>query len=131
VLSIGAAIVILAGCGASQPPVGAQGAMRQSSALAPHADRGKSWMRQDARSDDLLYVSSYDKYVNVYSYPKKTRRNSDRFWHSRGRLQRQIQQRVDHQQSERLSLRIHEPVTWPWAPALRFSLSIVTRSDAD
>jgi hypothetical protein len=39
-----AAAVPLAGCGGSQPPIGAPGAMAQTSAIATHAERGKSWM---------------------------------------------------------------------------------------
>jgi hypothetical protein len=39
-LSIGAAAVLLAGCGGSQPPLGAPGAMPQGSAIVAHADRG-------------------------------------------------------------------------------------------
>jgi hypothetical protein len=43
-LSICAAAAMLAGCGGSQPPIGAPGAMAQTSAIATHAERGKSWM---------------------------------------------------------------------------------------
>jgi hypothetical protein len=35
---------MLAGCSGSQPPIGAPGAMPQTSAIATHADRGKSWV---------------------------------------------------------------------------------------
>jgi hypothetical protein len=38
------AVALLTGCGGSQPPIGAPGAMPQASAIAMHADRGKSWM---------------------------------------------------------------------------------------
>ena len=63
------AVALLAGCGGSQPPIGAPGAMPQTSALATHADRGKSWMLPEAKSEDLLYVTNYS-HVSVYTYPK-------------------------------------------------------------
>jgi len=50
---------LLAGCGGSQPPIGAPGAMLQSRAIATHADRGGSWMLPEARRDSSkawLYV---------------------------------------------------------------------------
>ncbi len=62
-----AAAAMLAGCGGSQPP----GAMPQTFAIATHADRGKSWMLPEAKSQDLLYVSRNSPgEVSVYSYPK-------------------------------------------------------------
>jgi hypothetical protein len=64
------AAAMLAGCGGSQPPIGAPGAMTQTSAIATHADRGKSWMLPEAKSEDLLYVSdSRAVSVYVFSYP--------------------------------------------------------------
>ena len=63
------AVAMLAGCGGSQQPIGAPGAMPQTSALATHADRGKSWMLPEAKADDLLYISNVYT-VTVYSYPK-------------------------------------------------------------
>ncbi len=70
-LSSWAAAVTLAGCGASQPPIAAPGAVAPSQvpAIATHANHG-SWMLAEAKSENLLYVSSYYEYVNVYSYPK-------------------------------------------------------------
>jgi hypothetical protein len=59
---------MLAGCGGSQPAIGAPGAMPQTSAIAAHADRGTSWMLPEAASQDLLYVSSHN-YVSIYTYP--------------------------------------------------------------
>lgn len=50
------AVAMLTGCG-SQPLIGAPGAMRQTSAIAPHAGRGGSWMLPGAVVHDLLYVS--------------------------------------------------------------------------
>ena len=60
--------LLLAGCGGSQPPIGAPGAMLQSRANARHAARGGSWMLPQAASQDLLYVSD-TTWVSVYSYP--------------------------------------------------------------
>jgi hypothetical protein len=58
------AAALLAGCGGSQPPIGAPGAMPQTSALTMHAERGKSWMPEgsikaswmakDAKKKNLL-----------------------------------------------------------------------------
>ncbi len=71
VMVSGAIVAILAGCGGSQPPIGAQGAMQQSAALQTQAaqrDDSRSWMTPDAASQDLLYVSSHS-WVSVYTYP--------------------------------------------------------------
>jgi hypothetical protein len=38
-----------AGCGASQPPIGAPGAMPQGTRIATHAEHGKSWMLPEAK----------------------------------------------------------------------------------
>ncbi len=48
-LSIAAATAMLAGCGGSKPPIGAPGAMPQTSAIATRSERGKS-------HGDLVYV---------------------------------------------------------------------------
>jgi hypothetical protein len=73
-LSTLAAITLLAACGGSQPPIGAPDAMPQTSALATHADRGKSWMLPEAKSEDLLYVAASPDGPNgsvyAYSYPQ-------------------------------------------------------------
>jgi hypothetical protein len=62
---------MLAGCGGSQPPIGALGTMPQTSALAAHAVRGKSWMLAQAKSEDLLYVSDIGTDdVLIFSYPQ-------------------------------------------------------------
>jgi hypothetical protein len=66
--SISAALALLAGCGGSQPPIGAPGAIPQSRAIVTHAARGTSWMAPDAVTQDLLYVSNCC-WVSVYSYP--------------------------------------------------------------
>jgi hypothetical protein len=71
-LSIFAGAGILAGCGGSQPPIGAPGAMPQSRAIATHAARGKSWMTPEAKSEDLLYVAGgiSNHGIYVFSYPR-------------------------------------------------------------
>ena len=68
-LAMGAASVLLAGCGGSQPPVGVPGAMPQTLAIATHAAHGKSWMLPEAKNQDLLYVSTDNSGVYVYAYP--------------------------------------------------------------
>jgi len=67
-------VALLAGCGGSQPPIGAPGAMPQSRAIATHAARGGSWMLPEVRrAKELLYISDQaTDYVYVYDY--KTRR---------------------------------------------------------
>ena len=40
---------MLAGCGGSQPPIGAPGVMPQSRAIAMHAAGGGSWMLPEAK----------------------------------------------------------------------------------
>jgi hypothetical protein len=68
-LTISAA-ALLAGCSGSQPPIGAPGAMPQTSARATHADRGTSWMLPEAKNQDLLYLSTANPgEVSVFSYP--------------------------------------------------------------
>jgi hypothetical protein len=64
-----AAAAVLTGCGGSQPPIGAPGAMPQTSAIATHADRGKSWMLAEAKSEKLLYVVEATE-VTIFSYPQ-------------------------------------------------------------
>jgi hypothetical protein len=70
-LSISAAAAFLAGCGGSQPPIGAPGAMPQSRAIATRAQRGGSWMLPESSKQSLLYVADYRaNAVYAYSYPK-------------------------------------------------------------
>jgi hypothetical protein len=65
-----AVLGLLAGCGGSQPPIGAAGAM-QAGAIATHADRGRSWMLPGTSSgSDLLYVAGYGGILSVISYPQ-------------------------------------------------------------
>jgi hypothetical protein len=63
------AAALLAGCGGSQPPIAAPGAMQQTPAIATHAAHGKSWMLPDAASQDLLYISD-DNAIKIYAYPQ-------------------------------------------------------------
>jgi hypothetical protein len=68
-LAIGVAAAMLAGCGGSQPPIGAPGAMPQTSASATHADRGTSWMLSEAKKiKELLYAGDGG---DVYVYDLK------------------------------------------------------------
>jgi hypothetical protein len=70
-LTCSAAAAMLAGCGGSQPPIAAPGAMPQTPAIATLADRGKSWMLPEAKSEDLLYASDvHNNVVDVYSFPR-------------------------------------------------------------
>jgi hypothetical protein len=61
---------LFAGCGGSQSPIGAPGAMPQSRAIATRAARGESWMLPEARKvKELLYVSDdATRFVYVYNY---------------------------------------------------------------
>jgi hypothetical protein len=71
-LGICAAAAMFAGCGGSQPPVGAPGAMPQSQAVATHAAHGTSWMAPQAtKIKELLYVSD-GATSNVYVYDYKS-----------------------------------------------------------
>jgi len=68
-LTMGSA-ALLAGCGGSQPPIGAPGAMPQSGAAAQHASHGGSWMLPEATGEDLIYaVVGCDFSTCVFSYP--------------------------------------------------------------
>jgi|HubBroStandDraft_5_1064220.scaffolds.fasta_scaffold04630_6 hypothetical protein len=67
-LGLSVAAALLAGCGGSQPPIVATGAVAPTAAVAAHADRDKSWMDSSAgRIKRLLYVSN-EFYGNVYVY---------------------------------------------------------------
>jgi hypothetical protein len=63
------AVAMLAGCGGSQPPIGVPGAMPQTSTIAAHADRGKSWILPGAKSGDLIYAAGGCGGTCVISYP--------------------------------------------------------------
>jgi hypothetical protein len=64
------AAALLAGCGGSQPPIGAPGAMPQSSAVATSIGHGKSWMLPGSSGGDLIYVASYPTAVLSYTTGK-------------------------------------------------------------
>lgn len=68
-LGICAAIAMLTGCGAAQPPVGAPGAARQ--AIGPaRATYSGSWMLPEAKVEDLLYVTNQGPHdMLVFAYP--------------------------------------------------------------
>lgn len=68
-LSISAAAALLAGCGAPRLPIGAPDVVPQSRVSAMPADRTGPWMLPEAKSEDLLYVSTVYSGVYVYSYP--------------------------------------------------------------
>ncbi len=63
------AAAVLASCGGSQPPIGAQGAMPRSRVASAHSDRSGSWMLPEAKGEDLLYISDF-RTVKVYAYPQ-------------------------------------------------------------
>jgi hypothetical protein len=65
---------MLAGCGGSQPPIGAPGAISQTSAIATRAERGGSWMLPEAKRESLLYVSisSASGPVDVFDYKSRS-----------------------------------------------------------
>ena len=55
-LSGGLAMVLLSGCGGTQLPIGAPGAMPQSRGIAQKADRIGSWMSPQARHKKIKHV---------------------------------------------------------------------------
>ncbi len=67
-LSSCVAAAILAGCGGSQPPIGAPGAMPQGRAAPTHAAHGRSWMLPEAKKNDLVYISNGSYGVEVYTW---------------------------------------------------------------
>ena len=70
-LSICVTTGMLAGCGGSQPPIGAPGAMQQTPTNATHADRGASWMLPGTSSgNDLVYAADPAGALWVISYPQ-------------------------------------------------------------
>jgi hypothetical protein len=64
-LSTCVAVVMLTGCGGSQPLIGAPGAMAQSRAIAAHTSR-----RAPASGEDLLYATGGCGGACVLSYPQ-------------------------------------------------------------
>ena len=65
--ALGVAVALLAGCGGSQPPVAAPGAMPHTPAIATHAERGGSWMLPEAKSGDPTCCHPKPKLVNCKS----------------------------------------------------------------
>ena len=59
----------LLAAGGSQPPIRAPGAMPQTSAIAAHPERDKSWMRSRTSRGDLIYVAAAGKSY-VLTYPQ-------------------------------------------------------------
>ena len=68
-LSTSVVAALLAACGGSQTPIGAPRAMPQTSAAAQHAARGKSWMRPEATTSDLIYATGGCDGTCVIAYP--------------------------------------------------------------
>jgi hypothetical protein len=66
---VSAVAFFLSGCGGSQSPIGAPGAVPQASTVSAHAARGKSWMLPGAKSGDLIYVVDGCGGTCVLSYP--------------------------------------------------------------
>ena len=63
---------MLAACGV-QLPIGAPGAMPQTSTIAMHVERGRSWMLPEGKKiKKLLYVSDWaTNDVFVYDYTER------------------------------------------------------------
>ena len=66
-LSAGAA-ALFAGCGGSQPPIGAPSAVPQSGAVTSDAERGSSWMLPEAKRPKSILMYAGGLYGNVYIY---------------------------------------------------------------
>ncbi len=67
--TVTAAAALLPGCGGSQPPFGAPGAMPQGRSIATYAARSGSWMLPEAKSGDLLYLLTDVNLAYVLAYP--------------------------------------------------------------
>jgi len=69
-LTVGVAVALLAGCGGSQPPIGAPSTVPQTSANAtPH----RSWQVVDvteAKNEDLIYAVAAAVGLASYRIPK-------------------------------------------------------------
>ena len=62
-----AAIVLVAGCSASQGQLSSTVPARPNAAINSHAERGGSWMAPDVKASDLLYIAD-DGTNDVYAY---------------------------------------------------------------
>ena len=66
-----AAVALLAGCGGSQPPISAPGAMPQSVAPVSNLSERPSGAAGDARKGDLIYAAGFSNtYVLSYAEGK-------------------------------------------------------------
>ncbi len=78
-LSGGIAVSLLAGCGESQPPIGASGAMPQTYATAPRVAQRPSWMKfssDPVGAGSFTYVSQmWPRQTSVSAYPTNDREN--------------------------------------------------------
>ena len=67
------AVVMLTGCGGSQPPIGAPGAMPQRVAAASQSEELRHRLRRahvaSSSYGDLLYVAPNNAAVTYYTYP--------------------------------------------------------------
>jgi hypothetical protein len=66
-LSTCVALVLVAGCSASQGQLGSAVSAPPNAAIDSHAERGASWMAPDAKASDLLYIAD-DGTADVYAY---------------------------------------------------------------
>lgn len=71
-LSSCVAAALLAGCGGSQPPIGALGTMPQSRAIATRAARGGSWMLPAGKAGPVYQTGRPLLYVSDYTYNRVT-----------------------------------------------------------
>ena len=69
-LSMCVAATMFSGCGASQPPIGAPGAMPQTRTVGAYRNGGPR-MQSETTSGDLLYVTD-GELVKIYTYPQDT-----------------------------------------------------------
>lgn len=74
---LSAAVAMFFGCGGSQPPAAARGAMPQNSAIAPRVAQRPSWMKfgSDPASDDSYTFVSQMWQTSVAAYPTNNREN--------------------------------------------------------
>ena len=74
--SIGAAAAMLSGCGGSQPPIGAPGAMPQSAAIIGQAHQQALLASQVLAFTSGIYVSeNQSSESDVFGYPSNNRKN--------------------------------------------------------
>lgn len=66
--AFGIAVITFSGCGGSRSQLVMPNAVPQGSSVATNAAHGRPWMLPEAKSDNLLYVSS-DNQLYLFSYP--------------------------------------------------------------